>query len=89
MAQRSWNLVFIQYVYLNQRTDLSNSFQTTPDDDFILDKHPAHDNITIAAGFSGHGFKMSPETGEILADLATGQKPKYDLTPFSINRFKK
>jgi len=64
-------------------------YTTTPDDDFILDKHPAYDNITIAAGFSGHGFKMSPETGEILADLATGQKPKYDLTPFSLNRFKK
>ena len=62
-------------------------FQTTPDDDFILDKHPNNEKIIIGAGFSGHGFKMAPVTGEILADLATQKQPKYDLMPFSIRRF--
>ena len=61
--------------------------KSTPDDDFVLDKHPTLPNIIIGAGFSGHGFKMAPETGEILADLAMGKKPMYDVTPFSLRRF--
>ena len=40
-------------------------------------------------GFSGHGFKMAPEVGEVLADLATDQKPNYDMTTFSFDRFQK
>jgi len=44
-------------------------------------------NIIIGAGFSGHGFKMAPETGEILADLASDKTPAYDMTPFKLARF--
>ena len=32
------------------------SYQMTPDEDFILDKHPSYDNIIIGAGFSGMKF---------------------------------
>ena len=59
----------------------------TPDGDFILDFLPQNKNIIIAAGFSGHGFKMAPEVGEILADMTTGKISQYDLAPFSISRF--
>lgn len=61
----------------------------TPDGDFILDKHPTIPNLVIAAGFSGHGYKMAPEVGEVLADLSTDKNPKYDMRPFSIARFQK
>jgi len=61
----------------------------TPDGDFILDRHPTIPNLVIAAGFSGHGFKMAPEVGEVLADLSTQKKPEYDMTTFSISRFTK
>jgi sarcosine oxidase/L-pipecolate oxidase len=44
------------------------------------------DRIVIGAGFSGHGFKMAPLIGAIMADLATGQKPPVDLTPFRLDR---
>ena len=48
----------------------------TPDEDFIVDRHPAHPRVCFAAGFSGHGFKFSSVIGEILADLSlTGQTP--------------
>ena len=59
----------------------------TPDGDFILDKHPRLPNMVIAAGFSGHGFKMAPEVGEVLADLATNRTPKYNMETFSLSRF--
>lgn len=35
----------------------------------------------------GHGFKMAPVVGKVLAQLSLGQAPSYDLTPFRIRRF--
>ncbi|XP_068126234.1 peroxisomal sarcosine oxidase [Hyperolius riggenbachi] len=64
-------------------------YTSTPDHNFILDYHPLHKNIVIGSGFSGHGFKLSPLVGKILSELSMGKKPSYDLTPFSIARFKK
>lgn len=50
---------------------VSNCLYTmTPDENFVLDRHPDHDNVFFAAGFSGHGFKFAPLIGEIMADLA-------------------
>jgi sarcosine oxidase len=49
-------------------------YTMTPDEDFIVDRHPAHERVCFAAGFSGHGFKFASVIGEILADLSlTGQ----------------
>ncbi|MGG1575259.1 N-methyl-L-tryptophan oxidase, partial [Fictibacillus sp. NRS-1165] len=33
-------------------------YTMTPDEKFIIDLHPEHSNVAIAAGFSGHGFKL-------------------------------
>ncbi len=63
-------------------------YTMTPDEHFILDQHPDHPQVTIAAGFSGHGFKFSSVIGEILAALATGEPHDFDLDLFSIHRFK-
>lgn len=62
-------------------------YTVTPDDNFILDRHPKWKNIVIGAGFSGHGFKFAPIVGKILSELATGKTPAYDLSPFKISRF--
>jgi sarcosine oxidase len=62
-------------------------YTMTPDEHFIVDQHPDHPQVTIAAGFSGHGFKFSSVIGEILAGMATGQPASYDLDLFSIRRF--
>jgi monomeric sarcosine oxidase len=49
-------------------------YTMTPDEHFIIDKHPKHPEVFFAAGFSGHGFKFTPVVGEALAELAiTGQ----------------
>jgi monomeric sarcosine oxidase len=44
-------------------------YTMTPDDDFIVDRHPGFNNVVFAAGFSGHGFKFAPVIGAALADL--------------------
>jgi sarcosine oxidase len=45
-------------------------YTTTPDEHFVVARHPGHDNVVVACGFSGHGFKFVPVVGEVLADLA-------------------
>jgi glycine/D-amino acid oxidase-like deaminating enzyme len=42
-------------------------YENTPDGHFIIDRHPAMPDIWLAGGGSGHGYKMGPALGEILA----------------------
>jgi monomeric sarcosine oxidase len=44
-------------------------YTMTPDEDFIVDRHPEFRNVVFAAGFSGHGFKFAPVIALALADL--------------------
>ncbi|MCP2327473.1 sarcosine oxidase [Hamadaea flava] len=61
-------------------------YTLTPDENFVIG--PVSDRVTVAAGFSGHGFKFVPVVGEILADLATDAVPPFDLALFSPSRFR-
>jgi sarcosine oxidase len=61
-------------------------FSNTADEHFILDRHPEFPEVSIAAGFSGHGFKFCPVVGEIMADLALDGGSKFDLEPFKLKR---
>ena len=61
-------------------------FENTPDEHFIIDRHPAAENVIVAAGFSGHGFKFCSVVGEILVDLATQGSTKWDIELFRMNR---
>ncbi|WP_408011348.1 N-methyl-L-tryptophan oxidase [Pseudalkalibacillus sp. A8] len=63
------------------------TYTNTPDGDFIIDQHPQHSNVVVAAGFSGHGFKFSSVVGEILSQLVIDGKSEFDLKPFSMERF--
>jgi len=64
-------------------------YTMTPDEHFVLGAHPHFPAVTIAAGFSGHGFKFAPLIGEILADLAATGQSRQDLAMFSPARFAK
>jgi sarcosine oxidase len=44
-------------------------YTNTVDEHFVIGTHPVHERVTVACGFSGHGFKFVPVVGEILADL--------------------
>jgi sarcosine oxidase len=57
-------------------------YTTTPDEHFVIATHPAHDQVTIACGFSGHGFKFVPVVGEILADLAIDGATRHPISLF-------
>lgn len=46
-------------------------YSTTPDEHFVITRPEGTSHLTIACGFSGHGFKFVPVVGEILADLAS------------------
>jgi sarcosine oxidase len=62
-------------------------YTTTPDEHFVIATHPEHENVTIACGFSGHGFKFVPVVGEILADLATTGTTPHPISLFDPRRF--
>ena len=47
-------------------------YEASPDAHFILDRHPGSDNVWIAGGGSGHGFKMGPAMGEVIAAAMSG-----------------
>lgn len=61
-------------------------YTKTPDEHFILDRHPAHSNVVIAGGFSGHGFKFGSVIGEVIAGLLRDIKV-HDLSLFKVTRF--
>jgi sarcosine oxidase len=46
-------------------------YENSPDQHFMVDRHPTLPNVVVGAGFSGHGFKFASVMGEVLADLAT------------------
>ncbi|MCZ2342236.1 MAG: N-methyl-L-tryptophan oxidase [Bacteroidales bacterium] len=62
-------------------------YTMTPDRHFVLDRHPHHPQVAVAAGFSGHGFKFAPVVGEILADLAEFGETTQPIAMFRANRF--
>jgi sarcosine oxidase len=62
-------------------------YTNTPDGHFILDQHPENENVYLAAGFSGHGFKFVPIVGEILADLATTGRSDQPYDFLRLTRF--
>jgi sarcosine oxidase len=54
-------------------------YTMTPDEHFIIDRHPRFENVFFAAGFSGHGFKFAPVVAEALADLAMEGQTKLAI----------
>jgi sarcosine oxidase len=62
-------------------------YTMTPDAHFVIDRHPPHPNVSLACGFSGHGFKFAPAVGEILADLTIEGRTRHDIARFSATRF--
>jgi glycine/D-amino acid oxidase-like deaminating enzyme len=61
-------------------------YEQSPDGDFILDRHPQLENVWVAGGGSGHGYKMGPAVGEHVARLVLGTaepEPRFSLRRLS------
>jgi sarcosine oxidase subunit beta len=63
-------------------------YAITPDWHPILDRFPGVEGVYCAAGFSGHGFKMSPIVGQLMAELILdGKATTLDIAPLRLARF--
>ena len=63
-------------------------YDITPDDNPILSGVEGIDGYYQAAGFSGHGFMLSPAIGKAMAQLIIGEKPFFDLSAWHLDRFR-
>ena len=61
-------------------------YTETPDEDFIIDRHPACPDVLIGTGFSGHGFKFCALVGRIMSELVLSGETGFDIHPFRIDR---
>ena len=61
-------------------------YETTPDTNFVLDRHPAFDNVWLVGGGSGHGFKHGPSIGRYVTSLLDGHVADGDELRFRIDR---
>ncbi len=58
----------------------------TPDGLPVISPVGTVPGLTVASGFSGHGFGTSPAAGQLAADLATGETPIVDPAPYRLGR---
>ena len=62
-------------------------YDVTPDWNPVLGALPGVDGIDIAYGFSGHGFKLSPIVGRLMAQHALGLPTDLSIAPYALERF--
>ncbi len=60
---------------------------STPDARPVISPVEALPGLTLAAGFSGHGFGLGPGAGRLAADLVAGDPPSVDPHAFRFSRF--
>ena len=66
----------------------SGLFTTTPDWHPVLDRVEGIEGLYLAVGFSGHGFKLAPMVGVVMAELVTeGQATSVDISELDLKRF--
>jgi sarcosine oxidase subunit beta len=65
----------------------SGLYDTTPDWNPVLGAVPGIPGFQVAFGFSGHGFKMSPMIGRMLAQSLLGQATDLPIHPYRITRY--
>ncbi|TAL24707.1 MAG: FAD-binding oxidoreductase [Aquabacterium sp.] len=63
-------------------------YDVTPDWNPVLGRLGDVPGLVVGYGFSGHGFKLSPGIGRVLAQEALGQATDVPLTPYSLERFR-
>jgi|TARA_B110000503_G_scaffold80274_1_gene123066 sarcosine oxidase, subunit beta len=63
-------------------------YDVTPDWNPVLGAVPDVSGLVVGFGFSGHGFKLSPAVGRVLAQQALGLSTDVPLSPYSLERFR-
>jgi glycine/D-amino acid oxidase-like deaminating enzyme len=66
----------------------SSIYDITPDWHALLDAVPGTSGLYLCAGGSGHGFKLAPAVGRMVANLVlNGKKPEDEINLFSLERY--
>jgi sarcosine oxidase subunit beta len=66
----------------------SGIYDVTPDWEPVIGRVPGTERVVVAAGFSGHGFKLAPAVGTTVAELVTdGEVSSFDLSLLAPDRF--
>ena len=70
------------------RGGYSGPYDVSPDGHPILDTVPGIEDLYMALGFSGHGFRFSPVTGRLMAEfIMNGRTEGIDIREFRLSRF--
>jgi len=87
----------IEYMYGNYVKDrlpmlsgncvkaVSCMYTSTPNSDFVIQRHPKFQQVIVASPCSGHGFKHSASIGEALAELVCTGSTTLDISKFRIS----
>ena len=63
-------------------------YTLTPDQHFVIGRHPDCESVVIASPCSGHGYKFASVIGEILSDLAIDGVTRHCIDLFDPGRFR-
>jgi sarcosine oxidase, subunit beta len=63
-------------------------YDVTPDWNPVLGRLPEVPGLVVGYGFSGHGFKLSPAVGLVLAQTCLGLGTEVDIQPYALERFR-
>lgn len=64
-------------------------YTMSPDENFLVDRHPAHPQVVFAAGLSGHGFKFASVLGKALTEIVVDGGTLLPVDFLGIARFQK
>jgi glycine/D-amino acid oxidase-like deaminating enzyme len=76
-------------VSMNSTAHAVCMYTMSPDQHFVLGRHPEHPQVAFTAGLSGHGFKFTSVLGEIMAEFSLDGASRLDTEFLSLSRFKK
>ncbi len=78
---------FPAYAEAGLASSWTGVYDVTPDWNPVLGAVPGVQGLLVAFGFSGHGFKLSPAVGRLVAQLALAQPTEVAADPYAIERF--
>ena len=61
-------------------------YTMSPDENFVIDRHPWNESVLFTAGLSGHGFKFTSVLGEVMGDLAVTGKTELPVGFLGLKR---
>ncbi|MDQ3865489.1 MAG: FAD-binding oxidoreductase [Actinomycetota bacterium] len=77
------------YVDAEWAGGFAGAYDYTPDWNPLLGWAPGTEGLYLALGWSGHGFKLAPAVGEVVADEILGRPPAIDVRPLAPGRFER